>query len=131
MFPTVFRSLRVGLVLVVTAMSSVAVPALAQDSKRPEVLGLELVQYSRRIEDNRYISGRDWDGSVKHFRDKFKGNKSVRWSREVSLPTVKYVHLENLAETGAWQGVNIYQLKTGEVRISVLPRAPKTAATTR
>lgn len=110
------------------ALAGVVTPASAQDNKRPEVLGLELVQYSRRLEEHRYVSGRDWDGSVKHFRDKFKGNKSVRWSREVSLPTVKYVHLENLAETGAWQGVNIYQLKTGEVRISVLPRAPKPAA---
>jgi hypothetical protein len=36
---------------------------------------------------------------------------------------VKYVHLENLADTGAWQGVNIYQLKNGEVRVYILPRA--------
>jgi hypothetical protein len=99
----------------------VATPAAAE---RLEDLGLELTQYSRRLEEpHRFVSGRDWDGTVKHFRDRFKGNKSVRWSREVSLPTVKYVHLENLADTGAWQGVNIYQLKNGEVRVYILPRA--------
>ena len=118
---------RLHTIFVFTALVA-AGPVIAQDSKRPEALGLELVQYSRRIDENRFVSGRDWDASVKHFRDKFKGNKSVRWSREVSLPTVKYVHLENLGDTGAWQGVNIYQLKTGEVRIYVLPRAPKPTA---
>jgi hypothetical protein len=105
------------LVLVVAVAAG---PAMAQ---RLEDLGLELTPYSRRLEDHRFVSGRDWDGTVKHFRDRFKGNKSVRWSREVSLPTVKYIHLENLADTGAWQGVNIYQLKNGEVRVYILPRA--------
>lgn len=111
--------------LAVVVAAVAATPAAAE---RLEDLGLELTQYSRRLEEHRFLSGRDWDGTVKHFRDRFKGNKSVRWSREVSLPAVKYVHLENLADTGAWQGVNIYQLKSGEVRVYILPRvAPKPA----
>jgi hypothetical protein len=104
-----------------------AVAAAPVAAERLEDLGLELTQYSRRLEEHRFVSGRDWDGTVKHFRDRFKGNKGVRWSREVSLPNVKYVHLENLAESGAWQGVNIYQLKNGEVRVSILPRVASKA----
>lgn len=106
----------------------IAVTAAPAAAERLEDLGLELTAYSRRLEAHRFVSGRDWDGTVKHFRDRFKGSKTVRWSREVSLPTVKYIHLENLADTGAWRGVNIYQLKNGEVRVYILPRVAPPAA---
>lgn len=108
------RCLRAVVVVLI-----VAFPVLAE---RQEDLGVELTSSARRIEAHRYASGRDWDATVKHFRDRFKGNKNVRFSREVSVPTVKYVHIENLVDTGAWQGINLYQMKNGEVRISILPR---------
>jgi hypothetical protein len=108
----------------------VASPSLAQ-SRSPEELGLDLVPGSRKLEGSRYASGRDYDGTLKYFREKYRGQKSaIRWSREVTLPTVKYVHIENTTDSGAWQGVNIYQLKTGEVRIFVLPRATAMTSTT-
>ena len=110
-------------------MASTSTAALAQ-SKSIEELGLDLVPGSRKLDARRYASGRDYDGTLKYFRDRFKGQKSsIKWSREVSLPTVKYIHLENMSETGAWQGVNIYQLKTGETRIFVLPREAKMTST--
>jgi hypothetical protein len=115
------RSWLSALALVVVTSSS----ALAE---RQEDLGIELTSTARRIENHRFASGRDWEATVKHFRDRFKGNKNVRWTREVSLPSVKYVHIENLVDTGAWQGINIYQLKTGEVRVSILPREPPSSA---
>jgi hypothetical protein len=112
-----------------TLMLLASSSALAQAQRNVEVHGLELVAWSKKVDEDRYISGRDFEGSIKHFRDKFRGWKTVKWSREVSLPTVKYVHIENLSENAAWQGVNIYQLRNGEVRLYVLPRLAKAPAT--
>lgn len=108
------------------AVSSTSFPALAAGA--PEELGLELVPYAKKIGERRYQSQRDYDGTIKFFRDKFKGWKTIRWMREVSLPAVKYIHLENTNDKSAWEGVNIYQLKSGEVRFYVLPRVVKTAS---
>jgi hypothetical protein len=116
--------------VVVVPCALVALPSLAQ-SRSPDELGLDLVPGSRKLEGSRYASGRDYDGTLKYFREKYRGQKSaIRWSREVTLPTVKYVHIENTTDSGAWQGVNIYQLKSGEVRIFVLPRATAMTSTT-
>ncbi len=120
------RSLAVVSCLVLLAVPLVATPALAASG--PEELGLELVPYAKKIGERRYQSQRDYDGTIKFFKDKFKGSKTVRWMREVSLPAVKYIHLENNNDKAAWEGLNIYQLKSGEVRFYVLPRAVKTAA---
>jgi hypothetical protein len=111
------------------ALVIVVLTASAALAERHEDLGIELTSTARRLEVHRYASGRDWEATVKHFRDRFKGNKNVRWTREVSVPAVKYVHIENLVDTGAWQGINIYQLKTGEVRVSILPREPTSSLT--
>ena len=99
---------------------SVALPALADDT--PKELGLELVPWSKKVGDKRYESPRDYEGTVKFFRDKWKSAKSVRWSREVSLPAVKYIHVESLVDATKWSGVNIYALPDGRVRFFLLER---------
>ena len=122
---------RLALALVfAVSTSTLLVSAPAQAASGPEELGLELVPYAKKIGERRYQSQRDYDGTIKFFKDKFKGWKTVRWMREVSLPAVKYIHLESTNDKTAWEGVNIYQLKSGEVRFYVLPRAVKTAETT-
>lgn len=116
--------------MVAVPCALMTLPALAQ-SRGPEEFGLDLVPGSRKLEGSRYASGRDYDGTLKYFREKYRGQKTaIKWSREVSLPTVKYVHIENTTDNGAWQGLNIYQLKTGEVRIFVLPRSTAMASLT-
>jgi len=122
---TVARSVLIAVVVAIASSS-----AMAQATpKNVTELGLDLVNWSKKIDDRRYISGRNWEGTMKHFRDLYRGNRgAIRWSREVSLPTVKYVHIESLVDSTPWQGVNVYQLKSGEVRLFVLPRA-KPAAT--
>ena len=99
-----------------------ASPVLA--GTQPNAYGLDLVPWSKKLEEGRYKSSRDWDGSLKFFRDQFRGWKGIRWHREVNLPTVKYVHIQNLNPKGRWSGVNIYQLPSGEVRMFVLKRLP-------
>jgi hypothetical protein len=84
-------------------------------------IGLELIPFSKRIAEHRYESPRDYEGTIKFYKDKFKGYKNIKWSREVSVPAVKYIHFETTSKS-KWQGVNIYQLPDGRVRYYVLPR---------
>lgn len=99
-----------------------AAPAHAAGAPTTTELGLELVPWSKKLGERRYESPRDYDGTVKFFRDQFKGWKQIRWTREVSLPAVKYIHLENTGGTSKWEGVNIYVLPDGRVRYFVLER---------
>ena len=85
-------------------------------------LGLELIPWSKKVGDRRYESPRDYDGTVKFFKDKFKGYKTIKWTREVSLPAVKYIHLENLSDASKWQSVNIYEFPDRRVRYFVLDK---------
>jgi hypothetical protein len=95
--------------------------AHAASEKDGEVYGLEIMPWSKKIEEGRYQSPRDYEATKKFFKDKFKGWKSIRWHAEVSLPNVKYVHVENTAAKRRWDGVNIYEVPGGHVRIFVLP----------
>lgn len=114
--------------LALVGLAITATPANAS-SDTPTDLGLELIPWSKKLAERRYESPRDWDGTIKFFRDKFKGWKTIKWSREVSLPAVKYVHITNAAENGKWDGINIYALPDGRIRYYVLSRAPKAPAT--
>lgn len=114
------------LTLALTVGLALAAPAQAS-SDTPTDLGLELIPWSKKLDERRYESPRDWDATLKFFRDKFKGWKTIKWTREVSLPAVKYVHITNVADSGKWEGINIYALPDGRVRYYLLPRAPKAA----
>lgn len=119
------RSLRffaVAIALAATASTS----SLAANG--PEDLGITLLPSANKIGEHRYTSGRDYEATTKFFKEKFRGLAKVRTYREVSLPNVKYVHYENTNETSAWQGINVYQLKNGQVRIYMLPRLKPAAA---
>lgn len=115
--------LVVALVLALTASST-------SSANGPDDLGITLLPTASRIEPHRWSSGRDWEATVKFFKEKFRGLKNVRTYREVSLPNVKYVHYENTNPTSAWQGINVYQLKNGQVRIYLLPREKAASSTT-
>lgn len=110
-----------GLVIALTA----SVPASADPLSE---LGLQVLPWSKKVAERRYESPRDFDGTVKFFRDKFKGSKHIQWGREVSLPTVKYVHLANVDDTARWEGINIYVLPDGRVRYYILERTPRAGA---
>jgi hypothetical protein len=95
-----------------------------------EDLGLELVPYSRKVGEHRYESQRDYEGTLKFFKDKFKGQKQVRFFKEVSVPAVKYTHIENSGSSGEWAGVNVAVTPNGRVRYFILDKkgAPTPAA---
>lgn len=119
------KTLRLALTFALFA--STLVGAEAALANAPKVHGVDLVPWSKKIEEDRYQSPRSWDKTIEYFYKYFRGWKSVRWHREVNLPTIKYVHIENTNEKGAWSGINIYELPNGKVRIYVLKReAPPT-----
>ncbi len=120
---------RPALAVAFTVLTSLASTTSLAAAPAAEELGLELVPYSKKLSERRYQSQRDYEGTIKFFKDKFKGWKTIRWMREVSLPAVKYIHLENSNDKAAWEGVNIYQLKTGEVRFYVLKRESSATST--
>ena len=101
---------------------------VATSASAAEVHGIELMPRAKELSAGRYESPRDYEHTLKFFRDKFRGWKDVRTFREVSLPTVKYVHIQNNSTNAAWSGINIYQLRSGQVRVYVLPSVPTTAA---
>jgi len=112
-----------SLPLFVAAALAATLGATRARAADDEDLGLELVPYSRKVGEHRYESQRDYEGTVKFFKDKFKGNKAVRFYKEVSLPTVKYIHVENTAG-GQWSGINI-SVVSGRVRYFILERAAR------
>lgn len=122
------RRSRTSAVLAALAMALAlgAAPARASGDT-PTELGLELIPWSKKLAERRYESPRDWEATLKFFRDKFKGWKTIKWTREVSLPAVKYVHITNTATAGKWEGINIYSLPDGRVRYFLLARAPTAA----
>lgn len=115
---------RIALAVV---MLGFAAPAFAADNME---LGLELIPWSKKVGDKRYESPRDYEGTIKFYKDKFKGWKNIKWMREVSVPAVKYLHFETTTENSKWIGVNIYELNDQRVRYFILerPKAPAAAA---
>ena len=107
--------MKIAVVVVATLLAAAA----------PSELGLDLIPWSKKIGERRYESPRDYEGTLKFFKDKFKGWKNVKWSREVALPTVKYIHVDNTNPDGKWAGINIYEMPNGRVRYYVLDRPKK------
>lgn len=118
----VLNKLRLALSFAVVTSLLGGAEALAN---APKVHGIDLIAWSKKIEEDRYQSPRSWDKTIEYFQKYFRGWKGVRWHREVNLPTIKYVHIENTHEKGAWAGINIYELPGGKVRVYVLKREPK------
>jgi hypothetical protein len=82
------------------------------------VAGATLPDDAKKVGENRYQLGRDYEAALKFFRTTY----SARYARRpiADQSGVKAVHIENPdAKPGQWEGLNVYELK-GEVRIFVL-----------
>ena len=87
------------------------------------VAGATLPDDAKKVGENRYQLGRDYEAALKFFRTTY----SARYTRRpiADQPGVKAVHIENPdAKPGQWEGLNVYELK-GEVRIFVLVKRGK------
>jgi hypothetical protein len=88
-----------------------------------EVAGAILPDDAKKVGENRYQLGRDYEAALKFYRTTY----SARYTRRpiADQPGVKAVHIENPdAKPGKWEGLNVYELK-GEVRVFVLLKRGK------
>jgi hypothetical protein len=100
----------------------VAVLLVSSSAVAADDLGVRLPAAARKVEEHKYTCSRDFNDTVKHFRDEFKGRGQVRQTKEMSVAGTRYLHIDNLSDKGGWSGINIYQIRNGAVRITVLPR---------
>lgn len=119
---------RIRALVTVAVFATVFATLPAQAANPPKVYGVEMPSWSKKVGDDRYQSPRNWDKTVKHFKDQFRGWRGVTWHREVNLPSVKYVHIENGNTKADWAGINVYELPGGKVRVYVLKRLQDEAA---
>lgn len=108
--------------LVLALLFATLSPTPSRAADAGSELGLELIPWSKKVGERRYESPRDYDGTIKFFKDKFKGYKNIKWTREVSLPAVKYIHLENTNDSSKWQSVNIYEFPDRRVRYFIMDK---------
>ena len=88
-----------------------------------DVAGAILPDDARKVGENRYQLGRDWEAALKFYRTTY----SARFTRRpiADQPGVKAVHIANPdAKPGQWEGLNVYELK-GAVRVFVLLKRSK------
>jgi hypothetical protein len=107
-------SLAVGLCL-----WSSALPARAVDD-----LGVRLPASARKVGDHKYECARGFDDVEKYFREEYKSSRVIRVGREVVVGQTRYIHIDNQSGKGPWSGVNVYQIKNGAVRVTILPVVP-------
>ena len=88
-----------------------------------DVAGAILPDDAKKVAENRYRLGRDWEATLKFYRTTY----SARFTRRpiADQPGVKAVHIANPdAKPGQWEGLNVYETK-GEVRVFVLVKRGK------
>ena len=121
------RDASPGLLTALLVVLLVALVAPAAQAA-PKVHGVELMNWAKKVDEDRYKSPRDFEKTVKFFRDAYKGWRTIKRHRDVSLPGVKYLHFENLAKKREWDAINIYEVPGGHVYIYILahhaPAAP-------
>ncbi len=98
--------------------AAVALSATAAQAGETE-LGAALPDYSRKVAERRWRSSRDWEGTMKFFRENYPQSQFPRRSI-VNQPGVKAVHIANPSGKAKWEGLNVYE-HNDEVRIYVVP----------
>jgi hypothetical protein len=94
-----------------------ALPAFAES-----VLGAQLPDEARKVAELRYRTSKDWDDTLKYFKNVYPKDKFPR--RDIiAQPGIRAVHITNPGGKG-WEGINIYQANE-EVRIFVVPTESK------
>ena len=90
--------------------------------------GFSLPDGAVKIDEDRYRLSQPWDEAVKFYRRAYPAAKYPRRNLRSQTP-VRAVHIENPGG-GEWDGVNLYEVSRGEVRLYILPGkdAPKAPA---
>jgi hypothetical protein len=97
----------------IALLALLALPAAAET-----VLGAQLPDEARKVAELRYRTSKDWDDTMKYFKNVYPREKFPRRDI-VNQPGVRAVHIQNPSGKG-WEGLNIYQAND-EIRIYVVP----------
>jgi len=89
----------------------------AEDPDR--ILGAPLPPGSRKLDEQRVASSRNYDDTIEFYEKLYKGNTGYRFRPILNAPGIKAVHFQNLKGSGGWSGLNIYETHN-RVRIFVL-----------
>ncbi|RMG20362.1 MAG: hypothetical protein D6729_03040 [Deltaproteobacteria bacterium] len=91
-------------------------------------LGATLPKWAKKIGEHRFRSPWDWHTTMRWVRKTYPNRVEYPRIRIVNQPGIKAIHLKNARRHGDWEGMNIYELEGGEVRIYVLPRQASNAS---
>ena len=72
-----------------------------------------------KIDDDRYRLPQPWDEAVKYYRRAYPPAKYPRHSLRSQTP-IRAMHIDNPSGI-EWDGVNLYEINRGEVRLYILP----------
>lgn len=121
-------STRLARLLPLALVLLVGGKVLASDVGGNKVHGVELIPWAKQVGEDRYESPRDWANTIRFYKKLFAGWRYIKWHNEVNLPGVKYIHIENTFAKRTYDGLNIYELPGGHVRIFVLKHVEPEAA---
>jgi hypothetical protein len=76
-----------------------------------------------KIDEDRYRLSQTWDEALKWYRTVYPPSKYPRHTLH-SESTVRAVHIDNPGGS-EWDGVNLYEVGHGEVRVYILPGKEK------
>ncbi|MEE2902853.1 MAG: hypothetical protein VYC39_11005 [Myxococcota bacterium] len=91
--------------------------------------GVVVPKGSRSMGKAQFRSSKDWDRTLRFFRQVFRSDKGIVFQLMKSPPSVKAYHIQNINRKRTWDSVNIYENKQ-KVYISILPAQRLSGKTT-
>lgn len=85
--------------------------------------GFTLPDGAVKVDDDRYRLPQAWEDALKFYKGVYPPAKYPRHTLR-SESQARAVHIDNPGGKDEWEGVNIYELGRGEVRLFVLAREP-------
>ena len=106
----------------VVAMLLIGAPAFAAE----KVYGAIIPDDVAKLDDGRYRSKKDWDKTMRSFRNAYENTKGIVFQRMTTSPRVRNAyHIQNTQANRRWDGINVYETQDGKIFIVVLPATPK------
>lgn len=100
-----FCSLTVGLLLAVGVC-----PARADEVPPVPYHKAPLIPWAKEVGEHRFRSPRSFDGTLEYYHKTVIGKWEVSLEKICNNTEVRAVHIKN-KKPGAWEGINIYEVK--------------------
>lgn len=115
---------RVRWILILAVAIGISFGVFAGGSARAagaiKVHGAAVDDGAKKVGENRYKSGEDWEKTIRFYRNVYGGKAGIVWSTIDTPPKVKAIHIANTLPKRTWEGINIYEVN-GDIFIYVIP----------